>query len=103
MPCVVKECGRRGATGSGFEGVLVAAWVTQSSFGRGRHLSFSSCAGLTRASIKTEGLSQADGLPVQARERRKESLLHYIGSNARIARCRVAAKPQGCWPPRCMV
>jgi hypothetical protein len=28
MPWVVKECGRRGAAGTGFEGVLAAAWVT---------------------------------------------------------------------------
>ena len=32
MPWVVKECGRRGATGAGREGLLVVDWVTRSSF-----------------------------------------------------------------------
>src|SRR5688572_22015138 len=29
MPCVVKECGRRGADGGDRAGFLVAAWVTR--------------------------------------------------------------------------
>src|SRR6185312_4394637 len=35
MPCVVKACGRRGADGGDRSGFLVAAWVTQSSYGSG--------------------------------------------------------------------
>jgi hypothetical protein len=33
MPWVVKECGRRGAIGESWEGFLLAACVTSSSFG----------------------------------------------------------------------
>src|SRR5256885_16909023 len=41
MPCVVRECGRRGADGAGREVCLIAASVTQSSFG-----SQAGCVGL---------------------------------------------------------
>src|SRR5438105_14482994 len=33
MPCVVKECGRRGAIGGDRADFLMAAWVTRSSYG----------------------------------------------------------------------
>src|SRR5882757_9655326 len=109
MPCVVKECGRRGADGTGRELLLAKGSVTQSSFISWARLSrVDSVCGLApprpacgersdrtcdpgegvkvyqSSEVPADRAPHPDPLPVKNGERVRSLL--YIGSETRIAR-----------------